>query len=227
MRGGLCKNRLEKPLGGSPGENALFRLQSPPSSPSRAGGTQLSAEEGRMKEWGVTRASRRHGNGCPASHVRCHTRCGHELLRAPTCCARARRRSEGPTSRGTASVAWSRSAHSSRAVSRAAPVLFKATSSTLFRPLLHFHFFPSSFLSPEEPHVRVEHRLLPFQPITTWLLLYWPSPRVRQQMGCECLYLESHVAGKLSNESTRSVYAGGGTCRAARVWEGEGAGPTE
>lgn len=53
------------------------------------------------------------------------------------------------------------------------------------------------------------------------------APRVPQQMGCECLYVESRVAGKLSNESTRSVYAGGGTCRAARVWEGEGAGPTE
>lgn len=106
-------------------------------------------------------------------------------------------------------------------------VLFKATSSTLFRPFLHFHFFPSSFLSPEEPHVRAEHGLLPIQPITTWLPLYWPSPRVLQQMGCEQLYLESRVAGKVSNESTRSVYAGGGTCRAARVWEGEGAGPTE
>lgn len=179
MCGGLCKNRLEKLLGGSPGENALFRLQSPPSSPSRAGGTQLSAEEGRMKEWGVTRASRRHRNGCPASHVRCHTRCGHELLRAPTCCARARRRSEGPTSRGTASVAWSRSAHSSRAVSRAAPSYLRLRAPPFSAPCFIFTFFPSSFLSPEEPHVRVEHRLLPFQPITTWLLLYWPSPRVR------------------------------------------------
>lgn len=141
MCGGLCKNRLEKLLGGSPGENALFRLQSPPSSPSRAGGTQLSAEEGRMKEWGVTRASRRHRNGCPASHVRCHTRCGHELLRAPTCCARARRRSEGPTSRGTASVAWSSSAHSSRAVSRAAPSYLRLRAPPFSAPCFIFTFF--------------------------------------------------------------------------------------
>lgn len=145
MRGGLCKNRLEKPLGGSPGENALFRLQSPPSSPSRAGGTQLSAEEGRMKELGVTRASCRHGNGCPASHVRCHTRCGHELLRAPTCCARARRRSEGPTSRGTASVAWSRSAHSSRAVSRAAPSYLRLRAPPFSSPCFIFTFFHPPF----------------------------------------------------------------------------------
>lgn len=115
VRGKLRKNRLEKPRGGSPREDAVFRPQSPPSSPSRAGGTQLGGEEGRMKEWGVTRASRRQGNGCPASHVRCHTRCGHELLTAPTCCARARRRSEGPTSRRATSVARPRSAHSSRA----------------------------------------------------------------------------------------------------------------
>lgn len=131
--------------GGSPGEDAVFRLLSPPSSPSRAGGTQLGDEEGRMKEWGVTRASRRQGNGSPASHVRCHTRCGHELLRAPTCCARARRRSEGPTPRGTASVARSRSAHSSRAVSRAAPSYLRLRAPPFSAPSFIFTFFPSSF----------------------------------------------------------------------------------
>ncbi|MEJ1277855.1 hypothetical protein NN561_008773 [Cricetulus griseus] len=129
--------------GGSPGEDAVFRLQSPPSSPSRAGGTQLGDEEGRMKERGVTRASRRQGNGCPASHVRCHTRCGHELLRAPTCCARARRRSEGPTSRGPASVA--RSAHSSRAVSRAGPSYLRLRAPPFSAPSLIFTFFHPPF----------------------------------------------------------------------------------
>lgn len=94
-----------------------------------------------MKEWGVTRASRRRGNGCPASHARCHTRCGHELPRAPTCCARARRRSEGPTSpRHRPHGMVSLCAPQPRRLPRSA-VLFKATSSTLFRPFLHFHFF--------------------------------------------------------------------------------------
>lgn len=161
MRGKLYKNRLEKPLGGSPGEDAVFGPQSPPSSPSRAGGTQLGGKEGRMKEWGVTRASRRQGNGCPASHVRCHTRCGHELLTAPTCCARARRRSEGPTSRGATSVAKPGSAHSSRRVSRAVPSYLRLRAPPFSAPSFIFTFFPSSFLSPEEPHVRAEHGRLP------------------------------------------------------------------
>lgn len=112
-------------------------------------------------------------------------------------------------------------------VSRAVPSYLRLRAPPCSAPSLIFTFFHPPLLSPEEPHVREERGLLPFQPITTWLPLYWPSPRVLQQMGCERLHLQSRVAGKLSNESTRSVYAGGGTCSAARVWEGEGAGPTE
>lgn len=105
-------------------------------------------------------------------------------------------------------------------VSRAVPSYLRLRAPPFSASSFIFTFFHPPFLSPEEPHVRAERGLLPFQPITAWLPPYWPSPRVPQQMGCERLYLGSRVAGKLSNESARSVYAGGGTCGAARVWEG-------
>lgn len=98
MRGGLCKERAggAAPVGVRE-RTRCSRRQSPPSSPSRAGGTQL-VEGGGGESEAETRESR--GPRAPEgerihSGIRTfsHTRCGLKSLMASTCCPRERRRS--------------------------------------------------------------------------------------------------------------------------------------
>lgn len=175
MRGRLCKNRLAKPRWeprrgrGVPAAVPTLLAQQGRRHPTRRRGGEderAGSHEGepptRERMPGVTR---------PLSHtLRTRVAEGSHVLRP---CAEALRGAHVPRPRLRGTVGTLQP----RGLPRRA-VLFKATGSALFRPFPHFHFFPSSLLSPEEPHVRAEHRLLPSQPITAWLPPYWPSPRV-------------------------------------------------
>lgn len=186
--GGLYKERARgaAPVG-SRERTRCSRRQSPPSSPSRASGTQLVGEGGGE---GETETGESRGPGLregemlrrgahPFSHTRC-TRKSRMVPRAALVSPGAPRGGGGVRSRAGPRSPASRSArlgsHDQSAQSRLglprSGSLFKAMGSALLLPSLLFRFFfhPPPFSSPgppREPHVGAESGMLPFHPIVT------------------------------------------------------------
>lgn len=193
MHDGLCKGGAA-PAGARAGTRCS-RRQSPPSSPSRARGTQLVGERrvrrNRLRNDEGWAAGRGRGHTGARIHENTHCRCKSLLApRASLVSGGAQgggrrvgsrgARSESSSSRRATQVTQPFSTLQPR-VSGAPPSYLRPRLppssappffSTLFSILLLF----SSPGPLPEPHVGAEPGMPPFQPIVTWLPLYWPSP---------------------------------------------------